>query len=154
MSLLIRLSSMSYTSDYFYYLIDFDSPPKDEIVRLRSSRTPNRFKTVESPAPTRSSLTGTQSAQLQSTSAPQHVSQTPPSDQQTAIPISSRFAGTHSPLQQLAITSHSDAQVISSLQEPVGHPPLPRTRIPRHRSRYSFKTRKGEKRHPPPDKMK
>ncbi|KAF9995434.1 hypothetical protein BGZ80_007511 [Entomortierella chlamydospora] len=35
-----------------------------------------------------------------------------------------------------------------------GHPVLPRTRTPRNRHRYSFKTRRGATNPPPPDKMK
>ncbi|KAF8958121.1 hypothetical protein BGZ46_002037, partial [Entomortierella lignicola] len=56
--------------------------------------------------------------------------------------------------EQLALTPQNDAQVSPSLSEPIGHPPLPRTRIPRHRLRYSFKARKGAKQCPPPAKMK
>ncbi|KAF8929937.1 hypothetical protein BGZ47_000819 [Haplosporangium gracile] len=133
---------------------DQKNAPKDEIVRLRSSRTSNRFKTVESPDPTSSSLTGTHSPLQQNISAPQHVFQHPPSEQQPSISTGSSFTRIHPPSQQLALNSQNDAQVSSSFQEPVGHPPLQRTRTPRHRPRFSFKERRRKIVHDPPPKAK
>ncbi|KAG0195467.1 hypothetical protein BGX33_003246, partial [Mortierella sp. NVP41] len=87
------------------------SSPKEDIVRLRSSKTFNRYKTVESPAPSRS--------------------KTAQSDQEPASSVSP-----------------------ASSVENKGHPALPRTRIPRHRPRYSFKMRARKKEHAPPARMK
>lgn len=96
-------------------------------MRLRSSQTLNRFKTVESPVFIK---------------AHQTALQTPP----LAQPVPEVQS------QQLASTT----QRSSSPLEHAGHPPLPRTRIPRHRPRYSFKRhdRTQTKRQPPPPKMK
>ncbi|KAI8599776.1 hypothetical protein EDD21DRAFT_355146 [Dissophora ornata] len=54
--------------------------------------------------------------------------------------------------------AHSSLQDRSTLltmsSQPEGHPPLARTRIPKNRQRYSFKSMTGSTRHPPPDNMK
>ncbi|KAF9344664.1 hypothetical protein BGX26_004059, partial [Mortierella sp. AD094] len=97
------------------------SAPAVPVVRLRSSRSTIRYKTVESPAV------------LKRVSG--HIG-SPPS-------------------QQLESTPQDSNALSSSLsQSPEGHPPLARTRTPKNRRRYSFKTRTGSKTPPPPSKMK
>ncbi|GJJ78017.1 hypothetical protein EMPS_10376 [Entomortierella parvispora] len=91
-----------------------------EIVRLKSSHTKNRYRTVESPAFIRT---------------PPRVQ--PANEENCASLILSPQGG-------------------SSLEEQESHAPLPRTRIPNNRPRYSFKRieHKKVKKRPPPPKMK
>ena len=107
------------------FFFDVTSTDKDQIIRLRSSQSVMRYKTVESPALSKSGVGS-------------HLSQ--PSSTQ--------------PLQQLAPGPLDVSLTILPTQEPAAHPPLQRTRISRNRNRYSFRTRKGVTVPPPPERMK
>ncbi|KAG9065426.1 hypothetical protein KI688_002751 [Linnemannia hyalina] len=100
--------------------------PKDDIVRLPSPKTFNRYRTVESPAAISKTKTVT----------------TP----QPARGPSQQISSDSSPSQQsTSVMSAPDAD---------GHPPLSRTRIPRNRGRFSFKERTRKVVHAPPPKAK
>ncbi|KAF9344736.1 hypothetical protein BGX26_003973 [Mortierella sp. AD094] len=105
------------------------SARKDQIIRLRSSQSFIRYKTVESPAMLKLGL----GSRLPHPPSPQ------PSSPQ--------------PL-QLDPNPQDDPMTSLPSQELDGHPTLPRTRTPRNRHRYSFKTRRGATNPPPLDKMK
>ncbi|KAF9944767.1 hypothetical protein BGZ70_004356 [Mortierella alpina] len=107
------------------YSLHVASTDKDQIIRLRSSQSVIRYKTVESPPLSKSSV---RSDLPQPPSAP--------------------------PLQQVAPSPLNVSVTNLPTQEPAGHPPLQRTRISRNRHRYSFKCRKGVTVPPPPEKMK
>ncbi|KAK5816265.1 hypothetical protein F5H01DRAFT_202893 [Linnemannia elongata] len=57
-------------------------------------------------------------------------------------------------LQQPSIASLEPSGSTSSNPQDHSHPPLTRTRIPRHRQRFSFKERQGKLAHEPPPKAK
>ncbi|KAF8942363.1 hypothetical protein BGZ46_006773, partial [Entomortierella lignicola] len=91
------------------------------IVRLKSSQTRNRFKTVESPVFIRASPTA-----LQTTTFDQSTPGTP----------SQQLTAATEQLEQLTTSNQGS----STPQDQVGHPPLTRTRTPKkNRPRYSFK---------------
>ncbi|KAG0074293.1 hypothetical protein BGZ92_003449 [Podila epicladia] len=124
------------------------SIPKGQLVRLRSSQIPNRFKTVESPVFIKAHQTVLQTPAL--------IQPVPGVQSQPLSLINKQpellMSITEQPKQLALITQGSS----SSPLEHAGHPPLPWTRIPRHRPRYSFKRhdRTRTKRRPPPPKMK
>ncbi|KAG0013179.1 hypothetical protein BGZ82_002274, partial [Podila clonocystis] len=113
------------------------STSMEQLVRLTSSQTLNRFKTVESPVFIK---------------AHQTVLQTPALAQPVPEAQSQQLASVTEWPQQLTLTTQGS----SSPLELASHPPLPRTRIPRHRHQYSFKRHDWTqtKRRPPPPKMK
>ncbi|KAG0036537.1 hypothetical protein BGZ82_004071 [Podila clonocystis] len=108
------------------------SSGENQIVRLHSSRACIRHKTVESPAMLKPG-----------SAAPGSLLPQPPAPQPPAPQP-----------QQLVPTPQEDHTISLSSQEPNSHPALPRTRLPRHRQRYSFKSRTGDTNRPPPEKMK
>ncbi|KAF8921758.1 hypothetical protein BGZ58_003893, partial [Dissophora ornata] len=111
------------------------STHKDQIIRLRSSQSSNRYKTVESPS----------------------VINPCPGSRLPRMP-SPQLSPSQSPL--LVHIMHDNRPITSPSEEfhggqaELSHPALQRTRIPRHQPRYSFKTRKGCQEHPRPPKMK
>lgn len=58
------------------------------------------------------------------------------------------------PSQQISQVKHNGTSSISSDPKDLSHPALARTRIPRHRPRFSFKQQSGKVDHPPPPKAK
>ncbi|KAK3843694.1 MAG: hypothetical protein J3R72DRAFT_440580, partial [Linnemannia gamsii] len=92
-------------------------PSRDTIVRLRVSRSFNRFRTVETPSGVSKELK-------------------PPQQQE----------------EPSRIVSESTSAILDV--EDAGHAALTRTRIPRHRPRYSFKKRTGLGHHDPPSAAK
>ncbi|KAF9909410.1 hypothetical protein EC991_008549, partial [Linnemannia zychae] len=102
----------------------------NEIIRLQVPRSVNSFRTVESP----------KQSSKDSKSPPPLPPPPPPQ------PANTNQRAAHSTQD---VEAHSTQGV-----EGEGHPPLTRTRIPRHRLRYSFKKRKGNVSHEPPAKAK
>ncbi|KAI7819816.1 hypothetical protein BC939DRAFT_505458 [Gamsiella multidivaricata] len=105
------------------------STRKDQIIRLRSSQSFIRYRTVESPAMLKPGL----GSRLPQPPSPQPSSAQP---------------------QQPAPNLQDNPPTTLPSQESNGHPPLPRTQLPRNHHRYSFKTRTGATNPPPPVKMK
>lgn len=116
---------MNYSSHHVLLLVVINRP-KEDIVRLPSPKTFNRYRTVESPASISKSVTV-------NTPQPAHG----PSQQISSDPSPSQ--------QSTSVTSAPDAD---------GHPPLSRTRIPRNRKRFSFKERTRKVVHAAPPNAK
>jgi hypothetical protein len=112
------------------------STRKIDIRRLKSPRTKNRYRTVESPVFVK---------------PPHSVRQVRDEDQQSLI-VNLRDTPSLQDQQPLIVVAKEPA----SPHVQSGHPPLPRTRTPRHRARYSFKRidRTKVKKRPRPPKMK